>query len=79
MYKGIHHGAANGDSAAWLAYVRPENVIISVGTPNSYGHPTKKALDLYKQAGARVYRTDRQGTVTVQGSGDGTYTISTDR
>ncbi|GGM55613.1 hypothetical protein GCM10008956_34400 [Deinococcus arenae] len=79
VYKSIHHGAANGDSAAWLAYVRPENVVISVGTPNSYGHPTKKALDLYKQAGARVYRTDRQGTVTVQGSGDGTYTITTDR
>lgn len=42
VYKSIHHGAANGDSAAWLAYVRPENVVISVGTPNSYGHPTKR-------------------------------------
>ncbi|WP_337192974.1 ComEC/Rec2 family competence protein [Deinococcus xianganensis] len=79
MYKSIHHGAANGDSAAWLAYVRPENVVISVGASNTYGHPTKTALNLYKQAGARVYRTDRQGTVTVQGSGDGTYTITTDR
>ncbi len=79
VYKSIHHGAANGDSAAWLAYVRPENVVISVGASNTYGHPTKSALNLYKQAGARVYRTDRQGTVTVQGSGDGTYTITTDR
>lgn len=79
VYKSIHHGAANGDSAAWLAYVRPENVVISVGASNTYGHPTKTALNLYKQAGARVYRTDRQGTVTVQGSGDGTYTITTDR
>ena len=79
VYKSIHHGATNGDSAAWLAYVRPQNVVISVGASNTYGHPTKSALNLYKQAGARVYRTDRQGTVTVQGSGDGTYTITTDR
>ncbi|UBV42743.1 MBL fold metallo-hydrolase [Deinococcus taeanensis] len=79
VYKSIHHGAANGDSAAWLANVRPQNVVISVGTPNSYGHPTSKALNLYKQAAARVYRTDRQGTITFRGQADGTYTADTER
>ncbi|SMB88989.1 ComEC/Rec2 family competence protein [Deinococcus hopiensis] len=78
VYKSIHHGAANGDHAAWLAAVRPENVVIGVGE-NSYGHPTKTALDLYKQNGIRVYRTDRQGTVTFTGNADGTYTATTDR
>ncbi|MEW6421660.1 MAG: ComEC/Rec2 family competence protein [Deinococcota bacterium] len=78
VYKSIHHGAANGDNQAWLAVVRPENVVISVGE-NNYGHPTQKALDLYKQNGIRIYRTDQQGTVTFMGSGDGTYTVTTDR
>jgi competence protein ComEC len=78
LYKSIHHGAANGDHAAWLAAVRPENVVIGVGE-NTYGHPTKTALDLYGQNGARVYRTDRQGTVTFTASADGTYTVNTDR
>jgi len=78
LYKSIHHGAANGDHPAWLAAVRPENVVIGVGE-NNYGHPTKTALDLYKQNGIRVYRTDRQGTVTFTGNADGTYTVTTDR
>ncbi|EYB69565.1 metallo-beta-lactamase superfamily hydrolase-like protein [Deinococcus phoenicis] len=78
VYKSIHHGAANGDHPAWLAAVRPENVVISVGE-NNYGHPTQTALDLYKHNGVRIYRTDRQGTVTFTGSADGTYTVTTDR
>lgn len=78
VYKSIHHGASNGDNAAWLANVRPQNVVISVGQ-NSYGHPTDSALRLYRQSGARVYRTDRQGTVTFQGRADGTYTAETER
>ncbi|MEF2276780.1 ComEC/Rec2 family competence protein [Deinococcus sp. YIM 134068] len=78
VYKSIHHGAANGDHPAWLAAVRPENVVIGVGE-NSYGHPTREALDLYKQGGVRTYRTDRQGTVTFVGQGDGTYTVETER
>lgn len=77
IYKSIHHGARNGDHAAWLAAVRPENVVISVGE-NSYGHPTPEVLDLYRQNGIRVYRTDEQGTVTVTAQGDGTYHVTTD-
>ncbi|GAA0512867.1 ComEC/Rec2 family competence protein [Deinococcus depolymerans] len=78
VYKSIHHGASNGDSAGWLANVRPENVVISVGQ-NSYGHPTAAALRLYRQTGARVYRTDRHGTVTFEGRADGTYSADTER
>ncbi|QFP77761.1 ComEC/Rec2 family competence protein [Deinococcus sp. AJ005] len=77
-YKSIHHGAANGDNAAWLAAVRPENVVISVGE-NNYGHPTKTALDLYRQNGIRIYRTDENGTVTFTGNADGKYTVNTQR
>lgn len=77
-YKGIHHGAANGDTPAWLAVVRPENVVVSVGD-NNYGHPTKTALDLYRQNGVRIYRTDQNGTVTFTGNADGTYTVNTQR
>lgn len=78
VYKSIHHGAANGDHQAWLDVVKPENVVISVGD-NNYGHPTQTALDLYKADNLRVFRTDRQGTVTFRGKADGTYVSDTER
>lgn len=65
VYKSSHHGAANGDNLPWLGAVRPKNVVVSVG-PNNYGHPTAKALGLYRQLGATTWRTDQQGTITVQ-------------
>lgn len=78
VYKSIHHGASNGDTPAWLAAVRPQNVVISVG-PNTYGHPTRTALNLYRSVGATVYRTDEQGTVTVTVQPSGAFSIATER
>ncbi|WP_349774862.1 excalibur calcium-binding domain-containing protein [Deinococcus taeanensis] len=76
VYKSIHHGAKNGDSARWLAAVRPKNVVIGVG-PNNYGHPTAEALALYKKVGAAIYRTDLNGTVTVTVQKSGQFAITT--
>ena len=78
IYKSSHHGANNGDSPAWLAAVRPKNVVIGVG-PNNYGHPTSEALALYKKAGAAIYRTDLNGTVTVQVQPEGQFTLSAEK
>lgn len=78
VYKAIHHGSQNGETRTWLAAVRPKNVVVSVG-PNDYGHPAMSTLEMYRAAGAKVYRTDQQGTVTVTVQPDGKYTISTER
>lgn len=78
IYKAIHHGSLNGDTLAWLRSVQPKNVVVSVG-PNNYGHPTTQALTLYRLMGANTYRTDLNGTVTVQVQPDGQYNIATER
>jgi competence protein ComEC len=78
VYKSIHHGAANGDSLAWLKAVRPNNVVIGVG-PNTYGHPTSTALNLYRSVGAGVYRTDLNGTVTVTVHPGRPYSVTMER
>ncbi len=75
VYKASHHGSANGDTKASVAAFMPESVVISAGLGNSYGHPDDEALELYRSAGADIYRTDESGTITVTASVDGSYTV----
>lgn len=65
VYKASHHGSQNGDGIDMMNALDPEIVVISVSATNSYGHPSQQALSLYALAGAQVYRTDTQGTITV--------------
>ncbi|MGA7229153.1 MAG: MBL fold metallo-hydrolase, partial [Acidimicrobiia bacterium] len=58
-----HHGAATSDPS-WLESIGADVAVISVG-PNDYGHPAQWVLDLLKQSGAVVERTDELGDVTV--------------
>jgi competence protein ComEC len=64
-----HHGAATSSTAPFLAAVRPTVAIVSVGARNPYGHPDAGALARLTAAGARVYRTDRDGAVLVETDG----------
>ncbi len=62
-----HHGAKTSTGAALLELTRPETALISVGEGNSFGHPAEETLDRLTQAGAAVYRTDENGTITIRG------------
>jgi competence protein ComEC len=59
-----HHGSATSSGVAWLRELGPRAAIVSVG-PNRYGHPAPGALARLLAAGAEVWRTDREGTVSV--------------
>lgn len=58
-----HHGSRHSSSASFLERVAPRHAVVSVGRSNRYGHPHPEALERLSAAGARVYRTDRQGPV----------------
>ena len=60
-----HHGSRTGLGEALLDAVSPEVAILSVGQGNRFGHPAPETLALLLQHGARVYRTDVNGTVEV--------------
>ncbi|MDL2288651.1 MBL fold metallo-hydrolase [Oscillospiraceae bacterium OttesenSCG-928-F05] len=64
-----HHGSNTSSSTEYIAAVSPGYAVISVGTGNSYGHPTSDVLDVYEQIGAAIYRTDLHGTVIVISDG----------
>ncbi len=70
LLKVAHHGSATSTGAALLAATRPSVAIVSVGTPNRYGHPSPATLARLEDAGGRVFRTDRDGTVAASLDGD---------
>lgn len=73
VLKVAHHGSAGSTSPAWLEAVRPELAVISAGRRNPYGHPAAVTLSRIRAAGARVWRTDRDGTLCLEVAGDGTW------
>ena len=60
-----HHGSADPGLPEVLERLQPEIAAIEVGTGNSYGHPTPETLAALRAAVPHVYRTDRDGTVTL--------------
>ncbi|HEX2864967.1 MAG TPA: ComEC/Rec2 family competence protein [Deinococcales bacterium] len=79
VHKALHHGSRYNDTAAFLRPLGPKVVVVSVGANNPYGHPTGAALNLYRAAGAAVYRTDLNGTIAFTVRADGRYNVSTTR
>ena len=57
-----HHGSATASSQSFLNMVKPKYAYIEVGAGNTYGHPTQAALSRLQAAGAKIYRTDLDGT-----------------
>lgn len=60
-----HHGSRFAWEAEALAALAPQIALISVGRNNSFGHPHAETLQELAQNGARLWRTDRDGTVRV--------------
>ncbi|HEX7024539.1 MAG TPA: ComEC/Rec2 family competence protein, partial [Gemmatimonadales bacterium] len=65
-----HHGSAGSSGAPWLAELRPSVAVVSVG-PNRYGHPAAEAVRRLSEAGADIWRTDRDGSIAVRVQEDG--------
>jgi competence protein ComEC len=59
-----HHGSRTSTGEPWLAELSPRLAIVSVGT-NTYGHPAPEVLDRLGAHHASVWRTDREGTISV--------------
>ena len=77
LLKVAHHGSRTATTQAFVEAVRPRIAVASAGAGNPYGHPAKSTLDRLAAAGARVLRTDRDGSVTIAFEASGT-TIHTE-
>ena len=65
VLKVAHHGSKYAASQEFVERVKPEVAIISCGEWNRYGHPSQIVLDRLRAAGAKLYRTDFQGEITI--------------
>ncbi len=68
-----HHGSRGASSEKWVAAVRPSEAIISVGRANAFGHPHPEVLAKYREAGSRVWRTDRDGAIRMDFTPEGQF------
>ncbi len=66
LLKVAHHGSRTATTQAFVDATRPSVAVASAGAGNPYGHPAKATLDRLAASGARVLRTDRDGTVVVR-------------
>jgi competence protein ComEC len=65
-----HHGSRGSTGDEWLDSLRPSAAVISVGR-NKYGHPSAPTLARLRRHRVEVWRTDRDGSITV--TTDGTH------
>ncbi|MBI3385620.1 hypothetical protein HY031_00890, partial [Candidatus Gottesmanbacteria bacterium] len=63
-----HHGSKTGMTESFVTWLKPKLAIISVGK-NSYGHPSKEAMNLLSSVGSRILRTDQKGDIEVVSDG----------
>jgi beta-lactamase superfamily II metal-dependent hydrolase len=68
IYRVNHHGSDHSSNSAFIAALKPQAAIISVGDANPYGHPRQVVMDRLSgpspstPGGVQVYMTQRGDT-----------------
>ena len=65
-----HHGSKTSTSSLFLKWVDPLIAVCSVGRNNRYGHPHPMVVNRIKRMGISMFRTDRDGAVSIRSDGE---------
>jgi competence protein ComEC len=60
-----HHGSKYASTPSFIALVHPKTAVISVGRHNTFGHPSPFTISILRHLGARIYRTDQCGALSL--------------
>ena len=64
-----HHGSKTGLTEELLNQANPKLAVISVGQMNKYGHPATEIIELLKNKGIKILRTDEHGEIEISTDG----------
>jgi len=65
-----HHGSGYSSNAEFIKAVACRYAIISAGKANVFHHPHPSTLQRYNDASVNIFRTDRDGAVTITTDGN---------
>ncbi len=71
-----HHGSRTSSGADFIARVRPATVVFTTGYRNRFGHPKPDVVARYRDAGAELRRSDRDGALLFRFGEDGVQAVS---
>jgi competence protein ComEC len=60
-----HHGSKTSSTPPFVAAVAPSVAVFTPGYRNRFGHPRAEVVARYARTGARLFRTDLDGAVTL--------------
>ena len=73
-----HHGSSTSSTTTFLEKVQPDVAVISAGYMNGFGFPHNTVLKRLYGLGIKVFRTDRDGAITIKTDGNG-FSVDTYR
>jgi len=77
VLKVSHHGSATSSDRIFINEISPMISLIGAGEGNGYGLPRKNVLE--RLVGSRIYRTDRDGTISIYADKNANITVETEK
>ncbi|OIR07207.1 ComEC family competence protein [mine drainage metagenome] len=71
-----HHGSRSASSQAFISAVGARAAIFSVGYRNRFHHPNAAVWERYRASGAMLYRTDRDGALSLRLAASGPVIVA---
>ncbi|MEA3295658.1 MAG: ComEC/Rec2 family competence protein [Patescibacteria group bacterium] len=69
VLKTAHHGSKTSSSREFIEAVSPEIAVIQCERNNRFGHPHLETMEIFKEFGVKVFRTDIDGDIRIIADG----------